>query len=227
VEGTSSADPCGRVHVSLDSLGILGRNRPTLEQVRPCWQVVWCLCLHRHPGWWTGGRHRQLPLHLCPPRTDLRPSWVQNHLFSTIQPDRDPWWYVHVSSTSSYSEPNLVSWNPFSPFSSQALRGVRERLQARMAPANLLRSNWKSHLSKVRASGRSSPSTTLSPSKFSAPPLSRRHPRTFIWLGGRRRVSVMCKSSCVCSSRLENNINVKRTTRRVKQCTHAYTITDR
>ena len=42
---------------------------------------------------------------------------------------------------------------------------MRERLQARTAPVNLLRSKWKLLLSRVKASGRSLPSTTGSPSK--------------------------------------------------------------
>ena len=184
-----------------DSLGILGRNWPTLGSVRPCWKDVWCLRLDRHPGWWTRGHHRQLPLHLCPPRTDLRPSRVQTHLFSNVQPDRGPWWYVYVSFASSYPVLNFVSWNSFFP-SPQVLLGVRERLQAWMAPANRLPSNWKSHLSKVRASGRSSPSTTLSPSKLSSLAFFS-SPSAHVYLArwSSARVAVVCRGSGVHDAR--------------------------
>ena len=97
--------------VSSDPSGFLGRNWSTLEQVLSCWQDVRCLRLYRYPGWRTRSHDLQHPLHLCPPRTDLRPSRVQAHLPSTIQPDRDPRWYVKhdISSRLFHQASNLIS----------------------------------------------------------------------------------------------------------------------
>lgn len=90
----------------------------------------------------------------------------------------------------------------FPPLSPQVLLGVREHLEAWMAPANPLHSNWKSHLSKVRASGRSSPSTTLSPSKLSSLAFfSSSSAHVYLARWSSARVAVVCRGSGVHDAR--------------------------